>query len=47
MQVLDDCKEHGVKRVIVEVNIAQASGFYEKWVLRSFPWDAGVGGAEA
>jgi len=30
MQFLDDCKGHGAKRVIVEVNISQASGFYEK-----------------
>lgn len=29
-QFLDDCSGCGVRRVIVEVNIGQASGFYEK-----------------
>ncbi|MBM9535717.1 GNAT family N-acetyltransferase [Desulfobulbus alkaliphilus] len=27
---IDDCMEHGVERVIVETNLTQASGFYEK-----------------
>jgi len=28
-QFLDDCRRHGVRRVIVEVNVSQASGIYE------------------
>lgn len=30
LQFLNDCQEQGVGRVIVEVNVAQASGFYQK-----------------
>lgn len=30
LQFLEDCKLSGVERVIVEVNVSQASGFYEK-----------------
>lgn len=26
----DDCRQHGLERLIVEVNMAQASGFYEQ-----------------
>lgn len=29
-EFLDDCRRHGVRRVIVEVNVSQASDFYEK-----------------